>query len=236
MEWMGRRLRYIDGAGEIKEWATAMSALNVVLKEIDIKGSADNWRPWQKSKEVAREDLRTTGSQCWEDTLTSKKAMGTETNERWKKPFLAKECPPRVQVEEDDEDMFDPKVAVMEMLEKAKIGEEPAPKEETVIDSIEWDGEANEQTTNEKVELNDGEIRSLWKEELHRRMKVEGLNFGCVWKWKRKEWLTDMKLLKKMARAIDRDVEKDIERKDCNLKSFLDTEINRYFKTGAFAP
>ena len=56
IEWMGRRLRYIDGAGEIKEWAAAMSALNVVLKEVDIKGSSDNWRPWKWSKEVARED------------------------------------------------------------------------------------------------------------------------------------------------------------------------------------
>ena len=44
MEWMARRLRYIDGAGEIKEWAAAMSALNVVLKEVDFKDSSDNWR------------------------------------------------------------------------------------------------------------------------------------------------------------------------------------------------
>ena len=65
-------------------------------------------------------------------------------------------------------------------------------------------------------------------------MKVDGLNFGCVWKWKRKEWLTDMMLLKIMARSIDRDAEKDIGRKDCNLRSFLDTEIYRYFKTGEF--
>ena len=41
MEWMARRLRYIDGAGEIKEWAAAMSALNVVLKEVDFKDSSD---------------------------------------------------------------------------------------------------------------------------------------------------------------------------------------------------
>ena len=41
MEWMARRLRYIDGAGEIKEWAAALSALNVVLKEVDFKDSSD---------------------------------------------------------------------------------------------------------------------------------------------------------------------------------------------------
>ena len=201
MEWMGRRLRYIDGAGEIKEWATAMSALNVVLKEIDIKGSADNWRPWKKSKEVVREDLRTTGSQSWEGTLASKKVMGTEMIERRNKPFLAKIRAPRVEVDGEDDEMFDPKAAVMEMLkipqkerwsesldlngkeiirggvvktnmsgggevlkkdftEKKRTVKEPTPKEETGIDRLEWDGEASDQTTNENVELNDGEIIS----------------------------------------------------------------------------
>ena len=50
MEWKGRRLRYIHGAGEIKEWAAVKSALNVVLKEVDTKGSSDNWWPWKRSK------------------------------------------------------------------------------------------------------------------------------------------------------------------------------------------
>ena len=48
MEWMGRRLRYIDEAEDIKEWVAAMSALNALLKEVDSKGCLDNWKPWKK--------------------------------------------------------------------------------------------------------------------------------------------------------------------------------------------
>ena len=58
MEWMGRRLRYIDEAGEIKEWVVAMSALNALLREVEIKRCSDNWRPWKRTKEVVKECLR----------------------------------------------------------------------------------------------------------------------------------------------------------------------------------
>ena len=116
IEWMGRRLRYIDGPEEIKEWAAAIRALNVVFKEVDIKGSSDNWKPWKRSKVEAREDSMTMGSQSWEGTVASKKGMGTEMIEKRKKPFLAKLRPPRVQVDGDDEEMLHRKAAVMEML------------------------------------------------------------------------------------------------------------------------
>ena len=132
MEWMGRRLRRIDGAGEIKEWAAAMSALNIVFKEIEIKGSSDNWRPWKKPMEETTEDLMKTGSLRRDGKLSCMKSLATEKIETRKNPILYGDCPPRVQVEWEDEDMNDPKAGVMEMLSKAEI--------DTRSESLDLDG------------------------------------------------------------------------------------------------
>ena len=61
MEWMGRRLRHIDEPVDIKKWVTAMSALNSLLKEVDIIGSPDNWKPWERTNDAVKEDLRRKG-------------------------------------------------------------------------------------------------------------------------------------------------------------------------------
>ena len=47
MEWMGRRIRHIDDAGEIKDWVEAMAAINRAVKELDDKVYSDDWRPWR---------------------------------------------------------------------------------------------------------------------------------------------------------------------------------------------
>ena len=47
---MSRRLRHIDDVGKILEWTEAMTAINRLLKEIDIKEYSDDWRPWQQRK------------------------------------------------------------------------------------------------------------------------------------------------------------------------------------------
>ena len=46
LEWMSRRIRRIDVAGEIKDWVEAMSAINSLLNEVDVKEYNDDWRPW----------------------------------------------------------------------------------------------------------------------------------------------------------------------------------------------
>ena len=50
LEFMSRRLRHIDDVGKIKEWIVAMTAINRLLKEIDIKEYTDDWRPWGQRK------------------------------------------------------------------------------------------------------------------------------------------------------------------------------------------
>ena len=145
MEWMGRRLRWIDGTEEIKKWAAAMSALNVVLKDLDIKGYSDNWRPWKRPIKVGKTDSRKMGSQSWKGTVASKKGT-TETLERRIHPNLSEVRPPSVQVEWDDEDMRDSKAAVMEMLK--------TPQTETLSDSL--DLEADEIIRGGIVDMNRG--------------------------------------------------------------------------------
>ena len=132
MEWMGRRLRYIDEAGEIKEWAAAMSALNSVLKEVDIKVTTDNWRPWRRPNDSEKVDGKIKSTSSREDSLASKMGMETKMTVSRKALFQASDRPPRVQVEGDDVEMKDPKAAVLEMLGK--------PPNETWSESEDRDG------------------------------------------------------------------------------------------------
>ena len=192
MEWMGRRLRYIDVAGEIKEWVVAMSALNCLLKELDIKSCSDNWTPWKRTKEGVKEGLRKQGSQSWEDSLASKTGRVAEMIERRSKtgrvteriarrniPCLVKGRPPRVQVDGDDVEMLDPKAAVLKMLEQ--------PQREFWSDNLDGDGDvsAQEEATKDKLKTNmrQGDLsltdkikkREIWRKGLLERVKKENV-------------------------------------------------------------
>ena len=63
-------------------------------------------------------------------------------------PCLAKGRPPRVQVDGNDVEMFDPKSAVLEMLKQ--------PEKETWSDNLDWDGDVSvqEEATKNKQETN----------------------------------------------------------------------------------
>ena len=52
LEWMVRRLRRSDDAGDIKDWIDAMTSINRLLKETGnhYKVYRDDWRPWQQGK------------------------------------------------------------------------------------------------------------------------------------------------------------------------------------------
>ena len=54
LEFMSRRLRHIDDVGKILEWTQAMTAINTLLKEVDIKEYRDDWRPWRERKETGK--------------------------------------------------------------------------------------------------------------------------------------------------------------------------------------
>ena len=70
LEWMGRRLRYIDAAGEIKEWVAAMSTINSLLKQVEIKRCSNNWMPWSKRNESVKIDFRTRDLGISDRTIT----------------------------------------------------------------------------------------------------------------------------------------------------------------------
>ena len=187
---MGRRLRYIDGAEEIKEWAVAMTALNAVLKELDMKGYSDNWRPWKRPIRPGKEDLRKMRSQSWEGTLAYKQGKETEIIERRNNPDLSEARPPRVYVEGDDEEMCDPKTAVMEMLNRPQK-ENLSESVDLAGDEIMRGGDVNtnrggtavdvtndlEETSGEERRRGDSaakeKIKLWWKEALWRKLKEE---------------------------------------------------------------
>ena len=47
---MARRLRHIDDVDKIKDWIEAMTAINRLLKDTDIKEYRDDWMPWRHRK------------------------------------------------------------------------------------------------------------------------------------------------------------------------------------------
>ena len=136
MEWMGRKLRKIDDAAELKNWASALRELNSVLKELDIKEYKDNWRPWRK-RNIQGKNVGTTDQLASnEPYLLSRKRVtvpqvGLEKSSgsdlmnigdrKWSRQ-------PRVEVEGDDADWLDPKAAVMKMLKDAKEQQEKRKK------------------------------------------------------------------------------------------------------------
>ena len=108
-----------------------MTAFNALLNEVDSKGCLDNWRPWERRKEVVKEKQ---SSQSWEGSLASKTGRVTKTIVRSNiSPCLEKGHPPRVQVDGDDVEMFDPKAAVLRMLKE--------PQKETWSDNLDLDGD-----------------------------------------------------------------------------------------------
>ena len=120
MEWMGRRLRRIDDASEIKEWVTAMTAINCLLKEVHIKPCSDNWRPWSKIEYGGKKDLRDTDTVVGENSGPEPNNLSGCGGIKWKlcpkekpkqlkkkimrirKPIARKGLPPRVQLAENE--------------------------------------------------------------------------------------------------------------------------------------
>ena len=75
MEWMGRNLRKIDDAAELKNWASALRELNSVLKELDIKDYKDNWRPWSQRNKQGMKGGRTDQVESNESYLLRRKRV-----------------------------------------------------------------------------------------------------------------------------------------------------------------
>ena len=136
MEWMGRRLRWIDAPKEIKEWVAAMTGINNLLKEVETKCSSDSWQPWSK-REGWKKDLGTGFpkvkplSSIVPETkvsaepymksrnvgkfpkLSLKERLLKEVKKKgvWKVSNTTKRLPPRVAVDEDDLQLKDLQVS-----------------------------------------------------------------------------------------------------------------------------
>ena len=132
LEYMSRRLRHIDDVGKILEWIQAMTAINKLLKEIDIKEYRDDWRPWRERKITGRVRMRKM------DIDEEEPAKGVEKKREQLPPLRT---PPtgkwKIGIKDDggmivgDNDKgkkkkkHDPKAAVLEMLREAKNQQEP---------------------------------------------------------------------------------------------------------------
>ena len=107
-----------------------MGGCNVSTKEVDIKGSPDNWRPWKRPREVIAKELRTM------DVDEVVPAMGVTKKQELQMPPLRSPTGKRgikvggerklkggIKLKEERKDevqCIGPKAAVMELLEKAK--------------------------------------------------------------------------------------------------------------------
>ena len=210
LNWMARKLRFMNDASAIKEWTQAMDCIfnslenysknkdlstpmQMGLKKMEIqRGKNINVLSWHDGMKatVLTEDLKKTGSQRRDGKPAYRKGMETEKIEKRNNPIPYGDCPPKVQVEWEDEDMCDPKSAVMEMLNKTEVETQ---SESLFLDGDEiirggvvttkWDGDADfvdkvvVGTTGEdrpRGKSADREkIKLWWKEALLRKLKRE---------------------------------------------------------------
>ena len=56
LEWMSRRLRWIDEVAAIREWVAVMTAINKLMKEAakDTETYKDCWRPYQAEEQIQK--------------------------------------------------------------------------------------------------------------------------------------------------------------------------------------
>ena len=130
LEFMSRRLRHIDDVGKILEWTQAMTAINRLLKEIDIKEYRDDWRPWRERKK--------TGMGRKMDIDEVEPAKGVKKKQEQLPPLRSPTTRTKKRGIKDDGGMtvgdnekgkiktkLDPKAAVLEMLRESKVQQEP---------------------------------------------------------------------------------------------------------------
>ena len=87
-----------------------MSAVNCLLKDLQIKRCTDTWQPWSNKNHVQgdKKDLRHTGFDSkGSSKLDDKRGWGTkgEWRSRENVKEAIKKLPPRVQVDGDDTEM-----------------------------------------------------------------------------------------------------------------------------------
>ena len=127
---MSRRLRHIDDVGKILEWIQAMTAINKLLKEIDIKEYRDEWRPWRERKKM--------GMVRKMDIDDEEPAKGVKKKQELLPPLRSPTTRTKKIGIKDDGGMtvgdndkgkkkikLDPKAAVLEMLRESKDQQEP---------------------------------------------------------------------------------------------------------------
>ena len=127
---MSRRLRHIDDVGKIMEWTQAMTAINRLLKEIDIKEYRDEWRPWRERKKM--------GMVRKMDIDDEEPAKGVKKKQELLPPLRSPTTRTKKIGIKDDGGMtvgdndkgkkkikLDPKAAVLEMLRESKDQQEP---------------------------------------------------------------------------------------------------------------
>ena len=238
LEWMGRTLRRIDDAGEIRDWVAAMSAINGLLKQVDIKICSDDWQPWCKSKGVKRDS----SERVWEskDSIKSKtKINRLEVNRKFslneklrktstkkvglKNPIPKKLVPPRVQVEVDDTEMIDPNTNVPKVVHTIQ---EEAGSESPKLNGILSDDVEVKKKLLLLAPITEGKIRSIWRGALIKRLEATRYD-GCEYKGILAEWHPREHLLEDIAKTLNRSYKEDMTE---NLRKFLVEVTAKYHK------
>ena len=128
---MSRKLRHIDDVGKIMEWTAAMTAINRLLKDINIKEYRDDWRPWRERNKMGKvrkmdidEEVPTKGMKKIQEQVLPPLMSPTMRT----KKIGIKDDGGMIAGENDrgkTKPKFDPKAAVLEMLSESKDQQEP---------------------------------------------------------------------------------------------------------------
>ena len=242
--WMTRQLRQINQASEIQEWAAAIRVLNELLVSVSDNDKLVSWNDLQSGWTTKNYATKTSSKQrSGEDDMVVEKESPPKGwslhPKRVKRRVVMGKRKQLTNAKSKENlrtgDTKITKVKSCEMDLEELQGVEPSRIVEGEVEIacgvVENEIKEFVKEVNTVNELKESEVRELWRNELYCRLKAEGANCGVQWKWKTREWVTDRNLLERIAKTIQRDTEADI---DYALRSYLDDEINRYLKTGAY--
>ena len=235
LEWMSRRLRWIDDAYEIQQWILAMTSINSLLKGVgkEKETYTDGWKPWKKKENLGTENTK---EQLDRRGRLKDRNKGKATCRQTEVTLGEKGIEEAGLVLKESNRICD-LGNTWHKGKRRRLREAQTPRVDvreewkTVDAGVKLTDKDIEMTVDQKITEDTAKVEmvTLWRRELHKRL-TEGHwdDKGCEYKDLLGEWHPTEALLCDIANAIDRSGCSDL--KDNDLRNLLVYDITNFYK------
>ena len=251
LEWMSRRLRWIDDAAEIQQWVSAMTAINKLLKGVSKEKETytDGWRPWKEQDQLRQnakwDEREATGRHMdvdagVEDTEEAdtvlKEAKHKTENWSFKEKAIMDDKKKAVLKMLDPQLVLPPRVEVGEDEIKSTLIKRQDEFKRVVLTAMNMDkgvGSEEAEEAEEQViptDVQEEMSQYQWREALIKRLEVKRYH-GCAYKGWLGEWHPTDELLRDIAVQLDRNYDKEMTD---SLRNYLVVATATYHKEKGF--